>query len=155
MRWRCRAAWWPRGSPPAAVRPESDAWSGCRPRGGRSAGRWGGGGAGGARSPVGLGGAAFLLAGLALVALAVRAVPDLGSPHGLLTICVAATLTGLLGAAVAGSAVGRIGSLLLIGDALILAACSLPGTDALALCTILLAQAALRCALVRTRPALS
>ena len=103
----------------------------------------------------GPGGAASLLAGLALVALAVRAVPDLAAPHGLLRICVAATLTGLLGAAVAGSAVGRIGSLLLIGDALILAACSLPGTDALALCTILLAQAALLCALVRMRPATS
>ncbi len=93
--------------------------------------------------------AAWLLAGLALVALAIRITPDSGAPHGLLTVCVAATLAGLSGTLAARSAVGRIGSLLLIGDVLILAACCLPGTDVLALCTILLFQAASLGALVR------
>ncbi len=101
----------------------------------------------------GTGDAAWLVARLALVALAVWAVPEIGAPHGLLAVCVAITLTGLLGAVAARSTVGRIGSLLLVGDALILAACLLPGTDGLALCTILLFQAGSLCALVLTRAA--
>ncbi len=101
----------------------------------------------------GTGDAAWLLAGLALVALAVWAVPDVGAPQGLLAVCVAVTLTGLLGAVAARSTVGRIGSLLLVGDVLILAACLLPGTDGLGLCTILLFQAGSLCALVLTRTA--
>ncbi len=101
--------------------------------------------------------AGWLLAGLALVALAVWIVPGIGMPHGLLTVCVAAALTGLLGAAGARSTVGRTyavggtGSLLLAGDALVLAACLLPGTGDLALATILLFQAACLCVLVRIR----
>ena len=95
--------------------------------------------------------AAWLLAGLALVALAAWIVPGTGMPRGLLTVCVAATLASLLGAAASRSAVGGTGSLLLAGDALILAGCLLPGTDglALALATILLFQAACLCVLVR------
>ena len=99
----------------------------------------------------GTGDAAWLLAGLALVAVAVWAVPDVGTPHGLLAVCLAVTLTGLLGAVAARSTVGRVGSLLLVGDALILAACLMPGTDGLALGTILLFQAGSLCALVLTR----
>ena len=99
----------------------------------------------------GTGDAAWLLAGLALVAAAVWAVPDVGAPHGLLAVCLAVTLTGLLGTVAARSTVGRVSSLLLVGDALILAACQLPGTDGLALGTILLFQASSLCALVLTR----
>ncbi len=107
--------------------------------------------------------AGWLLAGLALVALTAWIVPGIGMPRGLLTVCVSATLTGLLGAAGARSTVGGTyavggtytvggtGSLLLAGDALVLAACLLPGTGGLALATILLFQAACLCVLVRIR----
>lgn len=101
----------------------------------------------------GPGDAAWLLAGLALVALSVRVVPDIGAAHGLPAVCVAVTLTGLLGAVAASSAVGRVGSLLLVGDVLILAACLLPGTSGLALCTILLFQGVSLGALVLARTA--
>ncbi len=101
----------------------------------------------------GPGDAAWLLAGLALVALALWVVPDIGTPHGLPAVCMAATLAGLAGVVAARSTVGQVGSLLLVGDALILAACLLPGTDILALCTILPVQAALLCALVLPRAA--
>jgi hypothetical protein len=96
-----------------------------------------------------LGGAIWLPAGLALVALSIRIVPDPVLPHGLLTVSVATLLTGLLGTVAAGSAIGRIGSLLLAGDALVLAASRLHGMDLLSLCAILLLQAGLLLALVR------
>ncbi len=100
------------------------------------------------------GDAAWLLAALVLVALAVRTVPDIGAaPHGLLAVCVAATLTGLLGVVAAPSIIGRVGSLLLVGDVLILAACLMPGTGGLGLCTILLFQTAAIGALVLARAA--
>ena len=97
-------------------------------------------------------GAAWLLAGLLLVALAVRLVPESAlpaHPRGLLTVSIAILLTGLLAAVAAGSVTGRTAALLLAGDGLLLAACTLPGGTWLSLAGILLPQGGLLWLLVR------
>lgn len=88
----------------------------------------------------------WLLAGLVLVGLSVRLLPDAALPpfsRGLLSASTAILLTGLLGALAAESAVPRLGSLLLACNGLMMAACELPGMTLLSLAGLLLLQAGL------------
>lgn len=93
----------------------------------------------------------FALA-LALVALSLRLLPDGTLPPqsaGLLSTALAILLTGLLGAAASAGATGRLTSLLLGGNGMLLVACELPGMAASALGCLLLLQAGLLCCLSR------
>lgn len=99
----------------------------------------------------------WLLAGLVLVAMSLRLLPDGALPAqsaGLLSAALAILLTGLLGAAASaattdGSATGRLGSLLLAGDGMLLVAGQLPGMAASSLGCLLLLQGGLLCCLLR------
>lgn len=89
---------------------------------------------------------AWLLAGLVLVGLSVRLLPDAALPafpRGMLSASTAILLTGLLGALAADRAIARLGSLLLAGNGLIMAACELPGMTLPSLACLLLLQAGL------------
>lgn len=88
----------------------------------------------------------WLLAGLVLVGLSVRLLPDAALPvfpRGMLSASTAILLTGLLGALAADRAVARLGSLLLAGNGLMMAACELPGMTLSSLACLLLLQAGL------------
>lgn len=96
-------------------------------------------------------GYAWLVVGLVLVALSLRAVPVQALaplPHGILCATLAILSTGLLGAVAARGTVGRIGSLLLAGDGLLLAACTLPGPGWPSILCLLLLQAGLLASLL-------
>lgn len=95
---------------------------------------------------------AWLAAGLVLVGLSVRLLPDAALPpfpRGLMSASIAMLLTGLLGALAADRAVARFGSLLLAGNGLVMAACELPGMTLLSLACILLIQASLFASLLQ------
>jgi len=88
----------------------------------------------------------WLLAGLVLVGLSVRLLPDATLPaflRGILSASTAILLTGLLGALAADRAVARLGSLLLAANGLMMAACELPGMTLPSLACLLLLQAGL------------
>lgn len=95
---------------------------------------------------------AWLVAGLVLVGLSVRLLPDAALPAfplGLMSASIAMLLTGLLGALAADRAVARFGSLLLAGNGLVMVACELPGMTLLSLACILLIQAGLFASLLQ------
>lgn len=95
---------------------------------------------------------AWLAAGLLLVGLSVRLLPDAALPvfpRGLMSASIAILLTGLLGAIAAHCAVARFASLLLAGNGLVMAACELPGMTLLSLACILLVQAGLFASLLQ------
>ncbi|WP_419729988.1 hypothetical protein [Lichenicola sp.] len=112
--------------------------------------------------PVGPPVVVWLLAGLVVVGLSLRLLPD-GTlppgPAGLLSAALAILLTGLLGAAASARTSGRgtsggttaaLASLLLAGDGMLLVACQLPGMAVSSLGCLLLLQAGLLRCLLRT-----
>ena len=103
-------------------------------------------------------GIAWLVAGLLAAALAARLIPEAALPaasRGLLAVSTGILLTGLCGAAAAGSATGRSAALLLAANGMLLAACTLPGTGWLSLAAILQLQCGLFWMLLRPAAAVA